>query len=220
MGNVSQGLSKLANTRLFLPAVIHAAINQPSSQFAASQISEGANPMSNSKKHPVRGVLAGVAGGLVAAWVMNEFIAGPGKKLKQAVQTPEENQKDQQAEQNPQPDATMKTADAITATVTGGQHLTWEQEQSGGPIVHYVFAALMGGVYGGLAEYSSFVRSGFGTTFGSALFTGADMFAVPALHLAPPLAETPVETLATPFAAHLVYGATTELVRRLIRKAL
>jgi putative membrane protein len=168
-------------------------------------------------KHPIRGILAGVAGGLVAAWVMNEFIAGPGKQLKQAVQTPEENRADQQAEQNPQPDATMKTADVIAATVTGGQHLTWAQEQAGGPIVHYAFGALMGGLYGGLAEYSSIVRSGFGTTFGSVLFTGADILAVPALHLAPPLSDTPTETLATPFAAHLVYGATTELIRRIVR---
>jgi putative membrane protein len=179
--------------------------------------------MSDSK-HPVRGIIAGIAGGLVAAWVMNEFIAGPGKQLKQAVQTPEENRADEekakQAEDDPQPDATMKAADAITATVTGGQHLTWEQEQKGGPIVHYAFGALMGGLYGGLAEYSSLVRSGFGTTFGSALFTGGDLIAVPALKLSAPLSEAPTDALATPYVAHLVYGMTTELIRRMVRSIL
>ena len=179
------------------------------------------------QKHPVRGILAGVAGGLVASWVMNEFIAGPGKKLQQAVQTDDEDQQaHQKSQQKDQPqeeekeDATMKTADAIVNTVTGGEHLSWEGKQTGGPIVHYAFGALMGGLYGGLAEYSSAVRSGFGTTFGSALFTGADLLAVPAFHLSPPVGEQPRSALATPFAAHLVYGATTELVRRIFRALL
>ena len=176
--------------------------------------------MSAETKHPIRGILAGAVGGLVAAWLMNQFIAGPGKQLNQAVETPEELQQAEQKQQSGEPDATMKTADAITATATGGQHLTYEQQQTGGPIVHYAFGALMGGLYGGLAEYSSFVRSGFGTTFGGALFTGADLLAVPAFHLAPPIDQTPPETLATPFVAHLVYGATTELVRRVVRKIL
>ncbi len=168
--------------------------------------------------HPIRGVLAGVAGGLFASWVMNEFIAGPGKKLTQAVQTDAENQ--QQAEKKDEPDATMKTADSIVKTATGGRHLTYEQQQTGGPVVHYTFGALMGGLYGGLAEYSSITRSGLGTTFGAALFAGADLLAVPGFNLAPPISETPAETLATPFVAHLVYGVTTELVRRVVRMIL
>lgn len=170
------------------------------------------------ERHPVRGILAGAVGGLVAAWVMNEFMAGPGKRLSKAVQTPEEN--DAQAQPSDEPDATMKTADAIVQQVTGGQHLTYAQKQTGGPIVHYSFGALAGALYGGVAEYSAFARSGFGTTFGSALFAGADLLAVPALHLSAPLSETPSETLATPFAAHLVYGVTTEFVRRILRKVL
>ena len=170
-----------------------------------------------SQKHVVRGVLAGVAGGLVASWVMNEFMAGPGAKLTEAVSTPEE--KAAKARQNPgdQQDATMKTADAITESVTGGRHLTWEQQKEGGPIVHYAFGAVMGGLYGGLAEYSDAAKTGLGTGFGSVLFVGADLVGVPAFHLGPPLTETQAHTLATPYAAHLVYGITTELVRRVIR---
>src|ERR1700712_2696881 len=117
------------------------------------------------QKHVVRGVLAGVAGGLVASWIMNEFIAGPGVKLQHAVQTDEENvQQEQQAkkqEQSGEPkiDATMKTADAIASAANGGRHLSLEEKQKGGPVVHYAFGALMGGFYGGLAEYSSIARS-------------------------------------------------------------
>lgn len=33
-----------------------------------------------SKKSILRGAVAGIAGGLFAAWVMNEFMAGPGVK--------------------------------------------------------------------------------------------------------------------------------------------
>ena len=169
-------------------------------------------------RHPIRGILAGIAGGLVASWVMNEFMSGPGKQLTKAIQTPEENHK--QAQHSDDPDATMKAADAITAAATGGQHLTYEQEQKSGPVVHYAFGALAGGLYGGLAEYSALTRSGFGTSFGTALFASADLLAVPALHLSGPLDEQRASSFATPFAAHLVYGATTEFVRRLIRKLL
>lgn len=174
--------------------------------------------MSDQTKHPIRGILAGVAGGLVASWVMNQFIAGPGKQINKAVLPPEELKEREQ--HSDEPDATMKVADKITETVTGGQHLTYEQEQKGGPIVHYVFGALAGGVYGGLAEYSPLVRSGFGTTFGSALFTTADLLAVPALKLAPPADQQSTASLATPYAAHIVYGITTELVRRIFRAIL
>ena len=173
-----------------------------------------------SEKHLVRGILAGVAGGLFASWVMNEFLAGPGAALAKAVNTPEENA--QAARENPedQQDSTMKVADVIAETVTGGQHLTWEQQKEGGPIVHYAFGALMGGLYGGLAEYSDVVKTGFGTGFGSALFVGADLIGVPAFHLGPPPTKTPLHFLAPHYAAHVVYGAATELVRRIARTAL
>ena len=114
----------------------------------------------------------------------------------------------------------MKVADAVMAAATGGQHLSYEQEQKSGPVVHYAFGALAGAVYGGVAEYSVATRCGFGTGFGATLFAGADLVAVPALHLSPTLREQPRSGFANHFAAHLVYGATTELVRRLVRRVL
>lgn len=173
-------------------------------------------------KHPIRGILAGAAAGLIAAWVMNQFIAGPGKVITQTLETPDE-QRQQAAEASQhegEPDATMKTADALVALVTGGQHLTYAQQQTGGPVVHYAFGAVTGAVYGALAEYHPAVRSGFGTAFGSVLFSGADLLAVPALHLSGPLSQTPPKTLASPFGAHLVYGVTTEFFRRIVRAIL
>ena len=171
------------------------------------------------------GILAGVAGGLAASWVMNQFLAGPGKKLTQVVQSDEKNWHDQIAEfeansEQPKEDATMKAADAIVKVVTGGRHLSHEQKEKAGPVVHYTFGALMGGVYGGLAEVAPSVTSGLGTTFGGVLFGAADLLAVPALNLAPPTKNPLTPELASPFAAHIVYGVTTEIVRLLIRSIL
>lgn len=170
------------------------------------------------QKHPVRGVLAGVAGGLVAAWTMNVWSAGPGSALNKKLETPEEQK--QMSSLSDGEDATMKTADAIATALDGGRHLTHEQREKDGPLVHYVYAALVGGLYGGLAEYSRLVRSGFGTSYAIALFIGGDLIAVPALGLSKPLSAYPPASYAGPFTAHLVYGATTELVRRVIRKVL
>lgn len=168
---------------------------------------------SQKKPRLVRGVFAGVVGGLAASWVMNQFLAGL-TKATEAIKE-QQGQEPQQEEQGE--DSTMKVADAVASTVTG-HHLTKAEKKIGGPIVHYAFGGLMGGVYGGLAEYSPASRVGFGTLFGSTLFAGADGVAVPALGLSKPPAEQPVSDHASHWAAHLVYGATVELVRRGIRK--
>lgn len=174
--------------------------------------------MSHEDKHVVRGIFAGIIGGLVASWVMNEFIAGPGMKLQHATQTPFENVEEKHHADDP--DSTMKVADAVASVATGGRHLTLEQQKTAGPVVHYAFGATMGALYGGAAELFPGVKSGFGTTFGSALFAGADLVAVPALNLAPPATEEPMPAIGNHYAAHLVYGATTELVRRIVRAML
>lgn len=174
-------------------------------------------------RHVVRGILAGAGAGLAASWVMNVFMTGPGQKLHESLETEEEraNEHVQQMQQEqsgkPKQDATMKAADALVATATGGRHLSIEEQEKAGPVVHYGFGALMGGLYGGVAELMPAARKGFGTAFGGALFAGADLGAVPAFHLSAPLSETSPKALANPLAAHLVYGATTELLRRAFR---
>lgn len=171
------------------------------------------------------GMIAGAIGGLVASWVMNVFMEGAGPKIQQAAQkldgASQQQQSSSQQSQSGEPkvDATMKAADAVVSTVTGGRHLSMEGKQKGGPVVHYAFGALMGALYGAGAEYSSVVRAGFGTAFASALFAGADLWAVPTLRLSGS-SDTSVSSLATPFSAHIVYGVTTEGVRRLVRAAI
>ncbi len=185
--------------------------------------------MSADNKSVTRGIIAGAIGGLVASWVMNVFMeeAGPGvQHVAQhldgsAHQQPAVPDNDSEPKDNePKIDATMKAADAIVSTVTGGRHLTLEQKQKGGPIVHYAFGTLMGALYGAATEYAPAARAGFGTVFASALFTGADIIAVPALQLSGSSGDAPLSSLASPFSAHIVYGVTTEAVRRLVRAAM
>jgi putative membrane protein len=168
----------------------------------------------------VRGLAAGLVGGLVASWVMNEFMSGPGTRLQEAVQSPEQNERQAIEADAPKEDATMKAADAIASTVRGGTHLTWEQREKSGPLVHYAFGGAMGALYGAMAEVWPSVRSGFGVTFGAALFTGADLIGVPVLRLSGSPGEQPITSQASPLAAHLVYGLATELFRRFTRAVL
>ena len=170
--------------------------------------------------HLASGIVAGIAGGLVASWIMNEFIENLGTPLQKAVQGEDAPARQQPEQDEKSDDATMKTADAVVSAVTGGRHLSHEGKEKGGPIVHYTFGAIMGGVYGAVAEGLPETTFGFGTAFGAALFAGADLVAVPALNLSGSSGDAPVSSLATPFAAHLVYGAATETVRRLIRALL
>jgi len=176
------------------------------------------------KSHLARGIVAGAVGGLVASLAMNQFMESVGPSLQKLVQTSPENQAEepQQAHQENEPkeDATMKAADAIVTIVTGGKHLSVAGKRLGGPIVHYGFGAVMGALYGAFAEHSANVRAGYGSVYGGVVFATADMIAVPALKLSSSSKGQPISSLASPFAAHLVYGVTTELVRRMVRTAL
>lgn len=170
--------------------------------------------------HLASGIVAGIAGGLVASWVMNEFMENVGPSLQKAVQGEDAAEQQQPQDGEKPDDATMKTADAVVSTISGGRHLSHEAREKGGPIVHYAFGAIMGAAYGAIAEGIPATTFGFGTAFGAALFAGADLVAVPALHLSGSPADAPASSLTTPFAAHLVYGAATEGVRKLVRALL
>lgn len=182
--------------------------------------------MTDHNASAVKGMLAGAIGGLVASWVMNIFMEEAGPKV-QTIAAKFDHSAQQQQQQSsdssddqPKEDATMKAADAIVRTVTGGRHLSLEGKKKGGPVVHYAFGGLMGALYGLASEFSPMTTAGFGTAFAGALFAGADLWAVPALHLAGSNGDAPVSSLATPFGAHMVYGVATEGVRKLVRASL
>jgi putative membrane protein len=175
-------------------------------------------------RHSVwKGAAAGLVGGLVASWVMNQFQAG----LSKATAAMQEGNGQQRREPGPQQerpepeseDATMKAAGAIAETVLH-RSLTKQEKQTAGPIVHYAFGSTMGAVYGALAEVAPVTSAAFGAPFGTALWFGSDEVAVPAFGLSKPPTEYPASTHASALAAHVVYGITTDLVRRAVRAAI
>lgn len=163
---------------------------------------------------PLIGLLAGFAGGLVAAFAMNQFQSG-WSKLSQKLKPDRQGQ--QQSEGSGE-NATTRTADAIVHAING-KELEKSQKQTAGSIVHYVFGASMGALYGAVSEYYPEARVGFGTLFGAALFLFADEIAVPALGLSGSPTEAPLSSHAYALVSHFVYGITAEGVRKGIRLA-
>jgi uncharacterized membrane protein YagU involved in acid resistance len=162
-----------------------------------------------------KGILAGMVGGLVAAWVMTEFqsvLSGTAKTL------PTGRLADEfEARQKEEMKSTTDTADQVSIFVRG-KKLTKSEKEKAAPVIHYAFGALMGGIYGATVEMKPEVKTMSGIRYGTALFVGADRIVLPALGLSKPPASFPFSHRAYGFASHLVYGTTAELVRRIVRR--
>ncbi len=174
-----------------------------------------------------RGIVTGVAAGVAATLIMDQFqklnTAGQKaaeKQLKLAQgESPwqiahEQAQSEQQAAQQ---EGSTEIVARKAAAATGNQ-LAKEDKKKAGQAVHYTFGTLMGVVYCVTAELLPEVTTGAGTAFGTLLFLGADEVAVPAFQLAPAPNKTPATDHLQHWAAHVVYGGSLELVRSLIRR--
>jgi putative membrane protein len=170
-----------------------------------------------------RGVLAGMAGGLVASWTMDEFQALWSKAAQRLQENGRQRQQQGQGESQPEAeaeDATMKAADKLSRNLLG-YPLSIEAKKKAGPILHYAFGAAMGAVYGVASElFPEAATRGFGTGFGAALFAIADELAIPALGLSGKRKNFPLSSHVYGLASHLVYGVTAEGVRRIATAAL
>jgi uncharacterized membrane protein YagU involved in acid resistance len=130
-----------------------------------------------------------------------------------------QQQEQQSSSQQQSEDPTQTTAEKISEVVAGIR-LSKEQKKKGGTIVHYAFGALMGAVYGAAAEVLPPVKSLAGLSYGAAVFVGVDELALPVLGLAKTPVEYPLSSHLSGLGQHLVYGATTEFVRRTLRDRL
>ncbi|MEY2536918.1 MAG: hypothetical protein QOG67_658 [Verrucomicrobiota bacterium] len=162
----------------------------------------------------LKGLIAGLAGGLVASLVMEQFQAG-WTKVSEKIQ---KAQGDKVRKSRAKP-ATVKAADAIAQQVVGHK-IPKEQQRLAGEAVHYAMGATSAAVYGSLAEYAPLVTIGDGTAFGTVVWLLADEVSVPALHLSKPPTRFSFSTHLYALASHLVYGVVTESVRRALRKVL
>jgi hypothetical protein len=161
-----------------------------------------------------KGAIAGLAGGLVGAWTMNQFQA-----LSKLTKQTDQNGDQQASDSRESEDATVKAASAISETALHRQ-LTPDEKRVAGPVVHYAFGSTMGTLYGALAEVVPVTTKAWGIPFGTMLWLGADEIGVPAMGLSESPGKVPASTHASAFAAHLVYGVTADTVRRLVRAAL
>ena len=174
-----------------------------------------------------KGLVAGLAGGLVASWTMNQFqaawtrMAGGSEKPHgaQSLQPSDGSKGDQSQDAKEQDDATVETAKVISRQVFSHE-LQESEKKPAGAAVHYAFGIATGGLYGALAEVSPQVTAGAGVPFGAAFWLVADEIAVPLLGLSKGPTEYPVSTHAYAFASHLVYGLTAEMSRRALRQVL
>ena len=173
-----------------------------------------------------KGVVAGLAGGLIASWTMNQFQAAWTRLAEnsekphgaQSMQ-PSEGSKGDGQDTKEQDDATVEAAKAISENVFGHE-LQQSEKRSAGAAVHYAFGTASGGLYGALAEVAPQVTTAAGLPFGAAFWLVADEVSVPLLGLAKGPTEYPLSTHAYSLASHLVYGATAELSRRAVRHIL
>src|SRR5947209_16519316 len=111
-----------------------------------------------------KGALAGLAGGLIASFVMNQFQAAVSKvkASTEAAQRPDavgrhgaQPLKSQDSGEDP---ATVKAAVAVSEAVLD-RELSPEEKEPAGNAVHYVFGIVAGGVYGVLAEKAPAARA-------------------------------------------------------------
>ena len=171
-----------------------------------------------------KGMVAGLAGGLIASWTMNQFQAawtriaeGDDKSHGAQSMKPSDGSKGEQAQDtNDQDDATAK---AISTNVFGHE-LQESEKEPAGAAVHYAFGTLSGGLYGALAEVTPQVTTAAGLPFGAGFWLLADEISVPLLGLAKGPTEYPVSTHVYALASHLVYGMTAEMSRRALRRVM
>ncbi|MGA7616193.1 MAG: DUF1440 domain-containing protein [Thermoanaerobaculia bacterium] len=173
------------------------------------------------EREPIKGIIAGAIGGLVASYVMDythqawskaeELISGDGDGRDR--ETENDTEMEREEENDP---ATMKIVKKVSEGIFD-HPLSERQKKIAGPAVHYGFGMTMGALYGGLAEVAPITAAGLGIPFGAALWAAADEVAVPALGLSEKPTATPVQQHGEALASHLVYGVTTDLVRRAIR---
>jgi hypothetical protein len=175
----------------------------------------------------LKGIVAGLAAGLVASWTMNQFQAALTRLTEgsekphgaQSMQPAQGSSGDQEQDAKEEDDATVKAAEAISEGVFGHE-LQKSEKKSAGAAVHYAFGTASGGLYGALAEVAPQVTTAAGLPFGAAFWLLADEVSVPLLGLSKGPAEYPLSTHAYALASHLVYGATAELSRRAVRQIL
>jgi putative membrane protein len=170
---------------------------------------------SSSNGSVTRHVVAGLIGGLVASYAMEHFqqtLSWISREMGGA--SGGGGQQHRQPQSEP---ATYKAADAAAHAVTG-RHLRRQDKPLGGSIVHYAFGGAVGAIYGAAASQNREITAWAGIPFGATVWLVADEIGVPLSGFSKAPTEYPLQSHVSALATHLVYGATTEGVRRLLMR--
>jgi uncharacterized protein DUF1440 len=179
----------------------------------------------NHRPDVLKGLAAGAIGGLVASWVMEEFQAAWMKVSRRMQQNGSDrtssanDEKQSQSGEEEQEPATVKAAEMVSENIFG-HHLAKDEKKLAGDAVHYTTGGASGAVYGVAAELIPEVTAGAGLPFGTAVWLVVDETAVPLLGLSKAPTAYPVSTHVYALASHFVYGLTTEVVRRGLRRTI
>ncbi len=148
----------------------------------------------------LKGLLAGAAGGLAgsAAKVIMEKLVPP------------------RTEGQPEPPALVVERVGHAIGAEPGEKTKRVASQG----VHWGFGTLLGAAYGVAAELSPRVTSWRGGAFGLTVNRLAHEGLLPGLDLVEPVNEQPAQERVSEWVSHALYGITTELVRRSVRKRL
>lgn len=186
----------------------------------------------NHNKDILKGLAAGIAGGLVASWVMNQFQSA-WSKLTEGVERPHGAQSLQQGSpergvarelqergSDESDDNAAVRAGTAVAEFVFDKKLTKHEKELAGAVAHYAMGAFSGAIYGVAAEVAPVTSVGRGVPFGAAVWLVADEGIVPAVGLSKGPTEYPLSIHAYALVSHLVFGASAEVVRSAVRRAL
>jgi putative membrane protein len=149
------------------------------------------------KRSMLKGFLAGAIGGLVGA---------AAKAVAEAVYPPRTQG------QIPPP--------AVLVNRIASRPLSETEEVVSVQAIHWGFGALVGGAYGAVAEYQPVVTGRLGANFGLTLCGMTHASTLPMMGLTESPENQPAREHASELVTHAIYGVTTEVVRRMVRKVL
>jgi putative membrane protein len=98
--------------------------------------------------------------------------------------------------------------------------LNKQQQTQAEQTIHYVFGGATGAIYGAAAEFAPIVTFGYGAAFGIVLQLFTHETLVPAAGLDVPAPQQPLREHLSELFTHILYGVSTEIVRRVVRKRL
>jgi hypothetical protein len=161
-------------------------------------------------------MLAGAVGGLAGTWAMSEAQRAWTRVVDGDAPESAGGKHDARdwQERSEHQNSNELAAQALAGALLD-RPLTRDELRLAAPLMHYLFGAAVGAVYGVYAKRRQAHTSGAG--FGTIVWLAADEVAMPLLGLSESTARRPFEMHVQSWVAHLVFGATTEMTRRALQ---